>query len=71
MSKFTTIGDLMEQVHETTKMVACGDMDVDRAAVAARNYGTLTRLISIRIEQAKLTERMTKGSSVIPDAKLE
>ena len=71
MSKFTTVGDLMDQIQEATAMVANGDMEVDRAAVAARNYGTLTRLISIRIEQAKLTERMTKGSSVIPDAKLE
>jgi len=66
-----TTSELLSSVRQATDRLISGETAVDQSHAEARLLGTAGKIMAIRLEHAKLTGRLSQGSDVLPDFKLD
>ena len=58
--------DLMAAIEIAHKKLISGEADAKMAHAEARLFGSAVKLLNISLEHAKLTGRLTQGSTALP-----
>lgn len=58
--------DLLKTIHDAHERLKSKETDAITAHAEARLLGSATRLMSVSLEHARLTNRLKDGSSVLP-----
>lgn len=63
---WTTSLDLLDSIHDAHNRLKEKEVDAIQAHAEARLLGAATRILSVSLEHARLTNRLKKGSSELP-----